>query len=71
MGGSSRPEINDVVNLALLCGTGTTGCHGYVESHRKIAYQMGWLVYSWDDPRTVPWLPRSSMQRVTGVPYRA
>lgn len=62
MGGTSRPEINDPVNLALLCGSATTGCHGYIESHRTEAYEMGWLVHSWDDPAAVPW-----QSAVTGV----
>jgi hypothetical protein len=70
MGGTKRPEVNDPIALALLCGDGVSGCHGYVESHRGLAYQMGWLVHSWDDPAKVPWLPRSSARGVTGVPYR-
>lgn len=35
MGGSTVAWINDITNLLLLCGTGTTGCHGAVESNRS------------------------------------
>lgn len=49
-GGSSRPEINSLVNLLLLCVT----CHAHVESYRTEAYENGWLVKSGIDPATVP-----------------
>ena len=58
MGGTARHSVNDPANLALVCGSGTTGCHGWIESHRELAYQMGWLVHSWEDPAEVPWRPR-------------
>lgn len=54
MGGTKR-GVNSLANLALVCGSGTTGCHGYIESHREEAYERGWLVHSWDDPAEVPW----------------
>jgi 5-methylcytosine-specific restriction protein A len=31
-------------NLVVLCGSGTTGCHGWVESYRTQAEADGWLV---------------------------
>jgi hypothetical protein len=31
-------------NLLLLCGSGTTGCHGWVEAHRQDALDLGFLV---------------------------
>jgi hypothetical protein len=34
MGGTSDPEINSPCALLVLCGTGTTGCHGEVEEYR-------------------------------------
>ena len=64
MGGTKRAGINDPANLALLCGSGTTGCHGHVESFRTEAYEMGWLVHSWEDPAEVPW-----HDLVSGVTY--
>lgn len=50
MGGTKDPEINSLCNLMLLCGTGTTGCHGYVEDRRLEAMHLGYLLASWEDP---------------------
>lgn len=44
MGGTRDPEANSPESLVLLCGSGTTGCHGWVESHRAEARAEGWLV---------------------------
>lgn len=49
MGGTKNPLSNDTRNLITLCGTGTTGCHGWVESHREEALAQGWLIRSYDD----------------------
>lgn len=49
-----RGGNNDLANLLLLCGTGTTGCHGMIESHRTIAYEHGWLVRSGYSPGEIP-----------------
>ena len=46
MGGSNSLDINIFPNLIVLCGTGTTGCHGWVESHREQAYREGLLIHS-------------------------
>ena len=54
MGGTKDPAANDVPHLALLCGTGTTGCHGHIESHRTQAKADGWIVPKWENPQTVP-----------------
>lgn len=53
MGGTRRPEINSPCNLLLTCGTGTTGCHGDIESNRTSSYAAGWLVKAGTDPATV------------------
>lgn len=44
MGGSRDPITDSVVNLLRLCGSGTTGCHGWIESHRECSYDLGLLV---------------------------
>ncbi|GLU91318.1 HNH endonuclease [Agromyces sp. NBRC 114283] len=47
-------------NLQLLCGTGTTGCHGWVTSHPADAVADGWAVPGWADWREWParrWVP--------------
>ncbi|MGW5645040.1 hypothetical protein ACWEV3_40865 [Saccharopolyspora sp. NPDC003752] len=53
-GGSKDPATNLPSNLLLLCGSGTTGCHGWIESHRAIAYEHGWLLHSWQIPLESP-----------------
>lgn len=58
MGGSKASWINDHENLLALCGSGTTGCHGYVESRRSDAYEFGWLVRSGFDPHLTPFCDR-------------
>lgn len=37
-----------------VCGSGTTGCHGYIHAHPKESYRKGWSVRSWDDPAATP-----------------
>ena len=47
---------NDLDNLIHLCGSGTTGCHGWVHANKQgDVYEHGWLLRSWDDPAKVPW----------------
>lgn len=54
MGGSKRPSVTSAVNLVALCGSGTTGCHGQIESDRETAYESGWLVRQGADPALIP-----------------
>ena len=44
MGGAKTPDIHTAANQVLLCGSGTTGCHGEIESNRERAIDEGWLV---------------------------
>lgn len=53
MGGTKRADTNYPSNLMAICGTGTSGCHGYVESHREEAYEKGWLVSQNEEPSSV------------------
>lgn len=53
MGGSTAADTNSPANLLLLCGTGTTGCHGWIESNRTKALDRGWLVLQGQDPASV------------------
>jgi len=41
-------------NLVLLCGSGTTGDHGWVEANPSDAEKEGWHVRPWDDPAEIP-----------------
>lgn len=54
MGGTRDPEINSPANLMLLCGSGTTGCHGWIESHRQEAMLEGWIVPRTANPADAP-----------------
>lgn len=54
MGGSRLPDTNLPANLITLCGTGVTGCHGWVEQHRLQARGCGYLLWQGADPELVP-----------------
>lgn len=41
-------------NLILLCGSGTTGCHGAAHADPQAAREAGLIVPSWRDARDVP-----------------
>jgi hypothetical protein len=53
-GGDRRPEANSPANLVVLCGSGTTGCHGWVESNRAEALSAGWLLHGHEEPTEMP-----------------
>lgn len=42
-------------NLLHLCGSGTTGCHGWITAHPRDARRFGWIILTTDDPDLVPW----------------
>lgn len=44
MGGTRWEGINLPSNLLTLCGSGTTGCHGWIEHHPTYAEDHGWSV---------------------------
>lgn len=55
MGGAKhRPMAHTPANLIAVDGCGTTGCHGYIETHRAEALEKGWLVSKHSDPATTP-----------------
>lgn len=56
-------DPNSLSNLVTLCGSGTTGCHGWVTEHPAEAYATGWAVRRLgnDHPDEVP------MQRLDGT----
>lgn len=37
-----------------VCGSGTTGCHGYIHANPAEAVENGWTVPSWADPVATP-----------------
>lgn len=44
MGGTSDPAANSPANLITVCGSATTGCHGWIEGNRAAAAELGFLV---------------------------
>lgn len=49
------PGLHHASNLILLCGSGDTGCHGWVHAHPSEARGKGWLVSGFDDhPEQAP-----------------
>lgn len=43
-GGTSLVWVNEAANLVIACGSGVTGCHGWIESHRAEARMAGFLI---------------------------
>lgn len=41
-------------NLLLLCGSGTTGCHGWITNYPRTSAERGWTVLSFEDSATKP-----------------
>lgn len=37
-------------NCVTLCGTGTTGCHGWVHQHPEAAHETGYYLRAGEDP---------------------
>src|SRR5690606_7968555 len=56
MGGVGKKNhvTNSPANGVLVCGSATTGCHGYIESHPEEALARGFRGPQAQDPRTVP-----------------
>jgi hypothetical protein len=57
MGGVSGPRAvvtNGASNLVVLCGSGTTGCHGWAEKHITEAQDEGLVLEQWQNPADVP-----------------
>lgn len=49
-----RHDYDRVENLVVLCGTGTTGCHGWCHAEPKTAHEAGWVCWSWENPAERP-----------------
>lgn len=54
MGGSKDEELHKPANLIALCGSGTTGCHGWVESNRLEARTFGYLIQKVESAEEIP-----------------
>lgn len=60
----SQGGPNTAANLITLCGSGTTGCHGWVHGHPAEARNLGLIVHRIDDPASVPVLGWSGWLRL-------
>lgn len=54
MGGSKRADTHAPQNLLLLCGSGTTGCHGFAHHNRAFASDHGTIISRSVDPLEQP-----------------
>lgn len=54
--GRGGKDPHRLSNCLLVCGTGTTGCHGRIHSNPAWAYENGYMVrrLGVDTPETVP-----------------
>lgn len=52
----SRGGMGTVQNGILLCGTGTTECHGWAHKNITEATEKGFIVPSWREPENWPLL---------------
>lgn len=50
MGGTSRGRLGHPANGLPMCGSGTTGCHGWAEAHPVHALALGWRLEQGTDP---------------------
>lgn len=58
MGGSRDLRLHQPANLIALCGSGTSGCHGWVESNRNKARELGLLILKVDSAEDVPFMDK-------------
>lgn len=49
----SRGGQHTLDNCVFACGSGTTGCHGWMHANPAEATATGWMVPSWEDPATI------------------
>lgn len=51
-----KRDYDLVENLVVLCGSGTSGCHGWAHGHPKDAHEEGWVCWTWEKPAERPCL---------------
>jgi hypothetical protein len=56
MGGTRRSETDQPANLLLVCGTGTTECHGWIESQPAQAIARGFRIAAGATPARIPYV---------------
>jgi hypothetical protein len=63
MGGNRDPLIAAAPNGLPLCGSGTTGCHGWTERHPLLAELLGWRLVGMQDALEEPFWTRFGWRR--------
>lgn len=58
MGGTSSTAVGSPANALVLCGSGTTGCHGWAEAHPVEAELLGWRLAPGVEADGAPWWHR-------------
>lgn len=58
MGGSRNEMLHKPANLILLCGSGVSGCHGWVESYRDKAKDEGYLLHQVTSVEQIPFVDK-------------
>lgn len=61
MGGSKNEMLHEMANLIVLCGTGTSGCHGWVESNRAKARELGYLIQKIESAEDIPFQDKTGL----------
>lgn len=61
----SQGGTDTLSNLALLCGSGTTLCHGWITEHPDLAEAEGWTIRR-GDPRSPAEVPVRRYSRELG-----
>ncbi len=61
MGGSKNEMLHEMANLIVLCGTGTSGCHGWIESNRAVARELGYLIQKIESAEEIPFQGKSGL----------
>lgn len=64
---ASQGGTDELSNLLLACGSGTTGCHGWITEHPGDAKRMGLSVWRSDDPALTPVRYRGLWARLDNV----
>jgi len=50
----AKDELWIAENGLHVCGSGTTGCHGWIHQFPRRSYELGWSVRHAHDPRRIP-----------------
>ena len=62
MGGSRLASTDQAANLLLVCGTGTTECHGEIEGNPSQAIGRGFRVRTGADPTLIPYMDHTGQE---------